>query len=201
MTLDLLDRAFISHWEAIAGAPAAVTGPTEPPPSVADVGSDAPGLPRLVRLLLTRAAEEWNQLAAEVEAARTRGRRTIAVTAAERGAGCSTIVAALAHALRARGRDVTTRARPAADTPEPFDPGPAHDRRIVLVDAGVWFPCGPIRRDRLIASSIGCDAAILVRRAASTPMPAWTVALTAIGVEPLGEIVSFTDATDAENAA
>jgi hypothetical protein len=38
---------------------------------------------------------------------------------------------------------------------------------------------------------VGCDAAILVRREDRPAQPGWSVALAAIGVEPLGEVISF----------
>jgi hypothetical protein len=68
---------------------------------------------------------------------------------------------------------------------------PTHDRRIVVVDAGVWFPPGRIQRRRLLLASVGCDAAILLRREDRPAQPGWSVALAAIGVEPLGEVISF----------
>ncbi|NBX29831.1 hypothetical protein EBR04_05175 [bacterium] len=73
------------------------------------------------------------------------------------------------------------------------DAGPAHDKRIVLVDAGIWFPAGPIRRQWLAACTLGCDAAILVRKADRKPAVARRAALEAFGVEVLGEVLTFTD--------
>lgn len=194
MTLDALDHAFLERWEALA-VPAAGAAPACPQPTAPADGADRepemePDRSGLVARLLEAAPAEWNAVAAEIEAARTRGRRAIAITAAERSVGCSTIVSALAHVLRRRGRRVVSCSGADAATDQALG-GPAHDSRILLVDAGVWFPSGPIRRQRLIAASIGCDAAILVRHADAPPLPAWTVALEAIGVEPLGEIVSF----------
>jgi hypothetical protein len=40
-------------------------------------------------------------------------------------------------------------------------------------------------------ASLGCDAAILVRRADREPAPAWTAALAAVGVTVLGEVLTF----------
>ncbi|MFM7137904.1 MAG: hypothetical protein ACKO1M_12685, partial [Planctomycetota bacterium] len=74
------------------------------------------------------------------------------------------------------------------------------DKRIVLVDAGIWFPPGPIRRQRLLMASLGCDAAILTRRADREPAPAWAAALAAVGVTVLGEVITFATARQ-EDAA
>lgn len=201
MTLDGLDHAFLAQWQAIASQAATAAPPSpEPPAPVAAAVEPEAAVPGIVGRLLASAPAEWSGLADEIEAARTRGRRSIAVTAAERGVGCSTVIAVLTHVLRGRGRDVVACAG-VAGSADPALAGPAHDKRIVLVDAGVWFPSGPIRRQRLIATSIGCDAAILVRPADSEPVPSWAVALEAIGVEPLGEIISFAAPTGPEVAA
>jgi hypothetical protein len=72
-----------------------------------------------------------------------------------------------------------------------IDGGHGNDRRIVLIDAGVWFPPGPIRRQKLVQESVGCDAAILVRRADREPVAARATALAALGMSVLGEVVTF----------
>jgi hypothetical protein len=103
-------------------------------------------------------------------------------------------VACLARVLRDRGRDVValgSMTALATDDGSPADGGRSHDKRIVLVDAGIWFPAGPIRRHRLLVASLGCDAAILVRRADRDPAPAQATALAAVGVTTLGEVVTF----------
>ena len=138
--------------------------------------------------LLRAAWAEWSAVADEVEAARGRGRRVIAVVACERDAGTSTLVEGLVRLLRRRGRDAVAAAGGDVGLPAA---GPTHDRRIVLVDAGVWFPPGRIHRQRVAVASTGCDAAILVRPADREPPAAWSAVLEAIGVEPLGEVVSF----------
>ena len=68
-------------------------------------------------------------------------------------------------------------------------------KRILLVDGGVWFPPGRIHRQRLLVASSGCDAAILVVRSGHAPPAAWSTSLEAIGVEPLGEVISFVPAS------
>jgi hypothetical protein len=155
---------------------------------------DAP----LVDRLLVEAASQWQEIADRVEAARGRGRRVIAVAGHERGEGRTTIVAALDRVLRSRGREVVVcdAGNSAAHA------GPPHDRRIVLADAGVWFPPGPIRRSRLLVASYGCEAVILVRRADRPTAPAIEAALAAIGIESLGEVVTFaTSAAEPEKDA
>lgn len=152
----------------------------------------------LVERLLASAAVEWQTLADEVEAARQRGRRVIAVVGSEPGEGRTTIVTGLVRTLQSRGRDAVSCTSAGLSSEITGPPIHAHDRRVVIVDAGIWFPAGPIRRQRLLIASLGCDAAILVRPAHRPPAGAWAVALTAIGIEPIGEVISF--ATRAEAA-
>lgn len=192
MMLDALDRAFLDHWTAGRTAPIPCAVPAEPeaPPATATgtpaaPPADGPTNDVLERLLAT-AWGDWCAVADEVERARQRGRRVIAVTACDRGAGCTTLAAGLVRVLRTRGHDARSVANDAA-APDI----PTHDRRIVVVDAGVWFPPGRIQRRRLLLASVGCDAAILVRREDRPAQPGWSVALAAIGVEPLGEVISF----------
>ncbi len=194
MTLDFLDAAFVDRWQTslapavgappdIARAESPVVIPTTPPEIAT---ADPPAAADFVGRLMAAARAEWEALADEAIAARGRGRRAIAIVACERGAGCSTLCTGLVRALRDRGRDavgVAAVAIPSADTP--------HDKRIVIVDGGVWFPPGRINRQRLLVVSSGCDAAILVVRSGSRPPACWSTCLEAIGVEPLGEVVSF----------
>jgi hypothetical protein len=49
-------------------------------------------------------------------------------------------------------------------------------------------------------ASLGCDAAILVRRADREPAPARAAALAAVGVTVLGEVVTFAPATTGDAA-
>jgi len=190
MTLDALDRAFLDHWTAGTAAPPVSMGAAPPvlptPPSISDPPAppDQPTNDVLERLLAT-AWGDWCAVADEIEQARRRGRRVIAVTACDRGAGCTTLAAGLVRGLASRGHDAR------CATIDTCIDAPTHDRRIVIVDAGVWFPPGRIQRRRLILASVGCDAAILVRREDRPAPPGWSVALAAIGVEPLGEVISF----------
>ena len=205
---DLIDQAFLARWQAVPPAtlqpataaampcPTAHTVPVRDDATAEVADPQAAVVPTasggLVDRLLASASGEWNALAGEVEAARQRGRRVIAVVGSEPGEGRTTIVAGLVHTLRSRGRDAVS-CTPAG-LPAEVDAAatPAHGKRIVIVDAGIWFPPGPLRRQRLLVASLGCDAAILVRPAHRAPANAWSVALTAIGVEPLGEVLSFT---------
>lgn len=162
---------------------------TVPPPCPAPAGDAA-----LVERLLAAAWPEWNALAVRVEDARLAGRRVIAVAGSRRGEGRTTLVDCLAAALRARGREVVC-VEPGdlanAGGPASAD-GRGHDRRIVLLDAGVWFPPGPLHRQRLMVASLGVDAAILVRRADAPGGTARRAALEALGVDVLGEVLTFT---------
>jgi hypothetical protein len=192
MTLDALDRAFLDHWTAgtvaspvrsVATEPdiPVVSASREPDASVPDNSTT-----HVLERLLATAWDDWCAVADEIEQARRRGRRVIAITACDRGAGCTTLAAGLVRVLTSRGHDarcgtLETSHRDAT----------THDRRIVVVDAGVWFPPGRIQRRKLLVASMGCDAAILVRREGRPAPPGWSVALAAIGVEPLGEVISF----------
>jgi Mrp family chromosome partitioning ATPase len=212
MTLDALDAAFLQRWQAMpvpipapapapeqASAalppqPAAVSPPPlDPaPPPTRPVRPDA-GAPLLERLL-AEAWPQWNAIADRVEAARARGRRVIAVAGSERGEGRTTLVAGLSCVLATRGRDVQC-AEP-HDLAAADDAARTHDKRIVLVDAGIWFPPGPIRRQRLIVASLGCEAVIVVRRAGRPSLPAIEAAVEALGIEVLGEVVTFAPAEE-----
>jgi len=143
----------------------------------------------LIDRLLVVGQEEFECLADEVEVARRDGHRVIAVIGGEPGEGRTTLVDCLARTLQKRGREVTVLL--SADDATDLDGGHGNDRRIVLVDAGVWFPPGPIRRQKLVQESVGCDAAILVRRADREPMAARVTALAALGMSVLGEVVTF----------
>lgn len=223
MTLDAIDRAFIARWhDRVTAAPPA-PGRDQPSPgwrepaAASEAGDRQPaaaeedraehpatpltaGAEGLVERLLQAGRDQWLSLAAEVESARLAGHRVIAVAGGEQGEGRSTLVACLAHVLRDRGREVVVHASTADLTSGdagPADGGRLHDKRIILVDAGIWFPPGPIRRHRLLVASLGCDAAILVRRADRPSAPARETALAAVGVTPLGEVVTFASVADA----
>lgn len=193
MTLDAIDAAFIDRWQASlipAVSVEATAGPQsreptgvamQPPNGAADGPADD-----FVARLLAAAVDAWSALADEIVSARARGHRAIALVSCERRVGCSTLVEGLRRVLVSRGRDAM------ACTPVSMpDTGPTHDKRILIVDGGIWFPPGRIHRQRLLVASSGCDAAILVVRSGHSPPAAWSTSLQAIGVEPLGEVISF----------
>ena len=119
--------------------------------------------------------------------------RAIAVTGARRGEGRTTVVQGLTRLLRDRGRNVVCfdRGDDLAATTCDDDDG------IALVDAGVWFPPGPLRRRAVERASLGCDAVIMVRRADEAPCAARASVVEAIGLEVLGEVVTFSTAAAA----
>lgn len=147
------------------------------------VAADQP----LVEWLLQKAPDQWAALAVAVERAVADGLRVIAVAGGARGEGRTTIVEGLAATLTARGWHVVLVSGPLSEAGEALSGGDRH-RELVLVDAGVWFPPGPIRRDRVTAMSIGCDAVILVRRATQAPSPARAAAIEQAGCTLLGEV-------------
>jgi hypothetical protein len=218
MMLDLIDAAFMGRQRTVP-APAATPAPELPPtraePRASARPAAAPAVTRgwrpplpagvaaapreLVGRLLDEAAAEWDGLATHVEAARRRGRRVIAVAGSEAREGRSTLVACLTATLEARGGDVVCIDSHDVAAAVAGGHGPSHDRRIVLVDAGVWFPPGPIRRPWLIVASLGCEAAILVSRGRGRS-DARAAALEAIGIEVLGEVLTFAPALDTPHA-
>lgn len=182
----------ISALSAVAVAPAAARpvvdlAPPSPPPDPGLEGS-------LVDRLLDAAAGAWDAIARRVEEAHAAGAFVVAVAGGRRGEGRSTVVACLARALAARGRDVEVRDR------APVDAGLRADAPIVLVDAGIWFPGGPIRRTRIERESLGCHAAILVRQAGQPPCPARGDVIRAVGLVLIGEVLTRVPA-DATSAA
>lgn len=202
-SLDPIDAAFIARWQATASPAAPPTAEALPHMQAkAPLIDELPALPSepdatsVADRLLAAAWPEWNGLAAHVESARLRGRRVFAIAGGEPREGRSTLVECLAATLRVRGREVLCTTPTGVHSATLPAAGPTHDKRIVLVDAGIWFPPGPIRRQWLAACTLGCDAAILVRRADRKPAAARRAALEAFGVEVLGEVLTFTD-TDA----
>lgn len=143
--------------------------------------------PFLARLLVD-APLAWRRVADCVAEAHDRGRRWIAVTGSRHGEGRSTLVQGVAHLLRERGLKVEC-----VDAP---DPGDWRDDVLVLVDAGIWFPPGPLRRQPLAHRSLGCDAVIIVRRADQPPCPARAAMIESVGLELLGEVVTFAPAEE-----
>lgn len=207
MTFDAIDAAFVHRWRtltasarspetALPGPPVAARPPAAP--AAAAPATPPPSAP-LSERLVAAAWPDWVALAGHVEEARLRGRRVTAIAGSRRGEGRTTLVECLAAVLRARGRDVvcTVPGDLAADGTTGAHDERLHDRRIILLDAGVWFPPGPLHRHRLAVDSVGVDAAILVRRHDQLGGTARRAALEALGVEVLGEVLTFTPTSSA----
>ncbi|MFM9197286.1 MAG: hypothetical protein ACKOWG_16425 [Planctomycetia bacterium] len=192
-SLDAVDRAFLFHADKVGRQH------PSPPPSPSSSGlpshsdGDLESVPAddgqgtLVERLLRVVPDAWARLAGRVEDARRDGAEVIAIAGGRRGEGRTTLVECLTRTLAARGRRVESHARvPLELTTAGRDGG-----RIVLVDAGVWFPGGPLRRAWLERQSLGCHAVILVRRAADPACAARGTALEAVGLKVLGEVVTM----------
>jgi hypothetical protein len=197
MTLDWLDTAFLARQPRPTPAtpPAALTAPEAFAPAALPPGPQ-PSAAAVVRgdsvvaRLLEAVPSEWDSLAAAIESTALSGGRVVAFTGGERSEGRSTVVVGVAEVLRRRGRSVAIHSQ--APLLLPFDEAErARAAEIVLVDAGPWFTAGPLRRRTIERAALGCDAAVLVRRADASPCPAWSEALAAIGLTVLGEAVTF----------
>lgn len=208
-TLDAVDRAFLWHADRARrhpsqpsqvlsiGAAVAVSEAIAPRPAAAALVPAAAihpqpitddGMGTLVDRLLRVVPHAWSHLAKRVEDAHRDGAEVIAVTGARRGEGRTTLVGCLARALMARGRRVECHDR----MPLKMASAGPEGRAIVLVDVGVWFPGGPLRRAWLERQSLGCHAVILVRSADQPACPARAVALEAVGLKVLGEVLTMT---------
>lgn len=218
-TLDAVDRAFLWHADQARRQPrrpllapavdavapvreAIIPRPAEaaPVPVITVSHSDPAtaasiqpelitddGMGTLVDRLLRLVPQAWAHLAQRVEDAHRDGAEVIAITGARRGEGRTTLVECLARALAARGRRVERHDR----APLELSPAGRDDGSIVLVDAGVWFPGGPLRRAWLERQSLGCHAVILVRRADQPACEARAAALEAVGLKVLGEVLTM----------
>ncbi|NDC54077.1 MAG: hypothetical protein EBZ74_07220 [Planctomycetia bacterium] len=192
MISDPVDQAFLARFIGPTAAPA------ESPPPVAGGEPRAEPLPSdpVVARLLAKCPGQWTLLAERVEAAWAGGDRLVAIAGRTRGEGRSTLVRGLAHVLRARGRCSGFRTLAAGDriAADPLD-------RPALVDAGIWFPPGPVHRGRLARAASGCQAAVLVRRASEPPCPAHEAALETLGIRVLGEVETFSAADPREGVS
>lgn len=190
MMLDLIDRAFVERHTA---SPQRTLAPPSMPVIAAAIappvsGGSPEAADPVVATLLDVAAAEWRRLASRVEAAVADGARVVALAGRERGEGRTTVARGLVGLLRANGCPAEYRA--GTLLPEAgIDDGSMQG--CLVVDAGVWFPPGPVHRGRLARMALGCHAAILVRRSARPPCPAHEQALVALGIHPLGEVVTF----------
>ena len=195
MTLDWLDTAFLTRQpRPNPAAPAATPNTSQAmPPAVMPPGprlASATSEESVVARLLEAVPSEWGSLAAAIESAALAGVKVVAFTGGERNEGRSTIVVGVAEVLRRRGRSVAIHAQ--APLLLPIDEAEeARAAEIVLVDAGPWFTTGPVRRRTVERAALGCDAAVLVRRADKPPCPAWNEVLAAIGLTVIGEALTF----------
>ena len=195
MTLDWLDTAFLTRQpRPNPAAPAATPNTSQAmPPAVMPPGprlASATSEESVVARLLEAVPSEWGSLAAAIESAALTGVKVVAFTGGERNEGRSTIVVGVAEVLRRRGRSVAIHAQ--APLLLPIDEAEeARAAEIVLVDAGPWFTTGPVRRRTVERAALGCDAAVLVRRADKPPCPAWNEVLAAIGLTVIGEALTF----------
>jgi hypothetical protein len=191
----------LGPWASLLRQPAPTTPTISDAHEISGFTSDDGRLEANARRLFERAPEQWLALARHVERARQRGLRVIAVAGGERGEGRSTLLACLAEALRQRDHDVVC-VEP-ADVEHavggPVGGGVPHDTRIVLVDAGIWFPPGPIQRRRLLFTSLGHDAVILVRRADRPSLEPRAAALESLGIVVLGEVLTFATPEDCDD--
>jgi len=196
MTLDWLDNAFLTRPPRPAPAPAPNAPESMRPVAIPPgprLEASAASEDLLVARLLEAVPSEWDSLAEAIESAALAGRRVVALTGGQRGEGRSTVTVGVAEVLRRRGRSVAIHAQ--APLLLPIDEAEeARAAEIVLVDAGPWFTTGPVRRRTVERAALGCDAAVLVRRADRPPCPAWTEALAAIGLTVIGEAVTFESA-------
>jgi hypothetical protein len=200
MTLDWLDTAFLTRQPrpepaapAAAPNPPGAMLPAAIPPGPRPSDTSATSEDSVVARLLEAVPSAWGSLAAAIESAALTGVKVVAFTGGERSEGRSTIVVGVAEVLRCRGRSVAIHAQ--APLLLPIDEAEeARAAEIVLVDAGPWFTTGPVRRRTVERAALGCDAAVLVRRADRPPCPAWNEVLTAIGLTVIGEAVTFESA-------
>lgn len=199
--LDIVDMAFLRRTATWTRPPAAAPA-VAPTPIAAVIGGPAgaahglrtplPSEMPLVERLLGAVPGEWQSLAERVEEACARGTSVIAVAGGCPGEGRSTVVAGLARTLADRGHVVEVHDRAPIELPPAAGSAPC---AITLVDAGVWFPGGPLRRSWLARRSLGCQAAILVRRADAAEWAGREAALAAVGVDVLGEVLTMAPPT------
>lgn len=187
---DPIDAAFLSRaarplLEDMPPSAPREDGRPERPRTPLPAATPTPSSP-IMAALLGLVPDQWARVADQIEMAHGRGCRVIAIAGGAKGEGRTTIVDGLEATLAARGRAVARASR--AHILEAVGRGA---ETITLIDAGIWFPPGPIRQDRLSALAQGCHAAILVRRGHEAPCPARAAALTRIGIECLGEVETF----------
>ena len=210
MTLDRLDLAFLDRFaENVVAVDDSPRDPSDGPETVAqpdilpcvesvDAVAQRYTMPAAATLvgsaedqctleqLLIHVPNEWRQLADCIEQALARGSRVVAVAGRRRGEGRTTLVHGIARTLESRCWRVACVQQPPLE--EPHSDAVAD---VILVDAGVWFPPGPVRRNRIANMACGCDAVLLVRRADQSPCIVHQDVLESLGLKVLGEAVTF----------
>ena len=223
-TLDLIDRVFLGRTTLDFIGPAsetiervrAIVGPvvseqTAALPAVAATVAPLPVDPQAVAVqfgdpvlskLLESVPDQWIQIAEQIEAGQAVGCRVFAITAGQPGAGGTTVARGAFLTLQGRGRRVACVSKPPLQCRDLKAREHHADRAdIVIVDAGVWFPPGPIRQRKVAQLAFGCDAVILVRRADRAAVPAQGETLAACGLRVLGEVITFEMASSPDDSA
>ena len=156
----------------------------------------------LLSKLLESVPDQWIQIAEQIEAAQAVGCRVFAITAGQPGAGVTTVARGAFLTLQGRGRRVACVSKPPLQCRDLKAREHHADRAdIVIVDAGIWFPPGPIRQRQVAQLAFGCDAVILVRRADRAAVPAQGETLTACGLRVLGEVITFEMVSSPDDSA
>lgn len=192
MIADIVDRAFLHRLSGRTCAAPGIARAAVPVVPALREPAIWPDDPVVTRLLAEHAAG-WSRLAEQVEMAWSAGERVVAVAGRSPREGRSTIVRGLVHVLRGRGLAVTCR-----EAASGVLAGEEDDDALVIFDAGVWFPPGPVHRGRLAQAALGCHAAVLVRRAQRPPCPAHEAALVTLGIHLLGEVETFAEPASME---
>lgn len=203
-----------SAGRAAALQPAAVPASAEFAPiahsaaALPDVGgkpAEADPADGTVCRLIEEFPDQWAAVLAAVEGARRVGSRVIAIAGHEPGEGRTTLLHGLSRLLTERGWQVTPFATATAWWQElvgdgatwqwrQVQPANADDRDLVLVDAGIWFPPGPLRPRHLLLTMFGYDAVLLMRHHDFPASPVRQAAIHKAGLRAIGEVVSFAPA-------
>ncbi len=228
MTFDLLDQAFVQHAAdrpgEVSGAPAGVANArgdaavhasvqaSRPAVAAADGAQEPVALSAadaVLARLLEDHPEQWWTVADRVCAAREAGHRVIAIAGHQSGEGRTTLMRGVAVMLEHLDWQVKMVESATAWWRELIGDAATWqwrqqaiegDRDVVLVDAGIWFPPGPLRIHQLRNATFGFDAVLMVRHHDAPPCPASEQALAATGVQLIGEVVSFAPAAHARAA-
>lgn len=191
----LAQPGIAADYSATAGETVAV------PETVAAADDFTPGtVDPTLQQLIKQFPSQWAAVVAAVEQVRQEGTRVIAVAGHQQGEGRTTLVRGLALLLAERGWRVACFASASAWWQELVGDAANWQHRLpeavatddlVLVDAGIWFPPGPLRPQQLQLKMFGFDGALLVRRHTLPANPARDGAIANAGLRVVGEVVSF----------